>query len=204
MTACADELQAVSGTLFHWSVYDPACKCEVGSIAVKVASGLVVVDPVPLAEEAWAELTAGSPLRAVLLTSGNHVRDAEMLRKKHAVPIVTAIGAHKAVAPLVPDVTLLENELLYGVSAIPVPGAGPGETAFFFSEGVLALGDAVINLGGEKGLELLPDKYCEDPRENRRSLARLLGLKFHTLTFAHGLPVTQRAHEKLRALVQGA
>jgi glyoxylase-like metal-dependent hydrolase (beta-lactamase superfamily II) len=201
MTACADELQAVSDTLFHWSVFDPACKCEVGSIAVKVASGLVVVDPVPLADEAWAELTAGAPLRAILLTNGNHVRNAEALRKKCAVPIVTALHAHKAVAPLVPDVTLLDNELIYGASAIPIPGATPGETAFLFAGGVLALGDAVINLDSEKGLELLPDKYCEDPRENRRSLARLLDLEFHTLTFAHGLPVTQQAREKLRALL---
>jgi hypothetical protein len=201
MTARADELQAVSDTLFHWSVYDPACKCEVGSIAVKVASGLVVVDPVPLADEAWAELTAGSPLRALLLTNGNHARNAETLRQKFAVPIVTSIAAHKAVAPLVPDVTLLDNELLYGASAISIPGGAPGETAFLFAEGVLALGDAVINLDSEKGLELLPDKYCEDPRENRRSLAKLIDLQFHTLAFAHGLPVTQRAKEKLRALV---
>jgi glyoxylase-like metal-dependent hydrolase (beta-lactamase superfamily II) len=202
MTACADELQAVSDTLFHWSVYDPSCKCEVGSIAVKVASGLVIVDPVPLAEEAWTELTAAAPLRAVLLTNGNHVRNAEALRKKHQVPIVTGLTAHKAVAPLVPDVTLLENELIYGAAAIPIPGATAGETAFLFAEGVLALGDAVLNLDSEKGLELLPDKYCDDPDENRRSLEKLLALKFHTLTFAHGLPVTQQALNKLRALLQ--
>ncbi len=202
MTACADELHAVSDTLFHWSVYDPSCKCEVGSIAVKVASGLVVVDPVPLADEVWAELSARHPLRAILLTSGNHVRAAETLRRKCDVPVVTSVGAHKAVAPLVPDVTLLENELIYGASAIPIPGAALGETAFHFAEGILALGDAVLNLDGEKGLELLPDKYCEDARENRRSLAKLLELDFHTLTFAHGLPVTQHAREKLRALLQ--
>jgi glyoxylase-like metal-dependent hydrolase (beta-lactamase superfamily II) len=202
MSACAEELQAVSDTLFHWSVFDPSCKCEVGSIAVKVASGLVIVDPVPLADEAWAELTAAAPLRAVLLTNGNHVRNADALRKKHQVPIVTGFTAHKAVAPLVPDVTLLDNELIYGASAIAIPGASPGETAFLFAEGVLALGDAVINLDSEKGLELLPDKYCDDARENRRSLEKLLALEFHTLTFAHGLPVTHQAREKLRALLK--
>lgn len=201
MSARADDVQAVSDTLFHWSVYEPACKCEIGSIAVKVASGLVVVDPVPLAAEAWSELTAAAPLRAILLTSGNHARDAETLREKHSVPIVASIAAHKALAPLVPDVTLLDNELIYGASAIPVAGGGPGETAFLFAEGVLALGDAVINIDSEKGLELLPDKYCDDPRELRRSLAKLVDLQFHTLAFAHGLPVTQRAKEKLRALV---
>lgn len=202
MTACADELQAVSDSLFHWSVYDPAIKCELGSIAVKVASGLVVVDPIPLADDVWAELLAGSPLRAILLTNGNHVREAEALRKKYQVPIVTSVAAHKAVAPLVPDISLLENEFIYGATAIPIPGATAGETAFHFGNGVVALGDAVINLDSEKGLELLPDKYCDDPRENRRSLEKLLALDFHTLTFAHGLPVTQRAKEKLRALLQ--
>jgi glyoxylase-like metal-dependent hydrolase (beta-lactamase superfamily II) len=202
MTACADELQAVSDSLFWWSVYDPAIKCELGSIAVKVASGLIVVDPIPLADEAWAELLAVSPLRAILLTNGNHVRDAEALRARHQVPIVTAPATHKAVAPLVPDVTLLEKERVYGASAIPIPGATAGETAFHFESGVLALGDAVLNLDSEKGLELLPDKYCDDPRENRRSLEKLLALDFHTLTFAHGQPVTQRAKDKLRALLQ--
>lgn len=202
MTACADELQAVSDSLFHWSVYDPEVKCELGSIAVKVASGLVVVDPIPLALEAWTELLAGSPLRAIFLTNGNHVREAESLRKKHGVPIVTAPATYKEVAPLRPDVTLLENELVYGASAVPIPGATAGETAFHFDNGVLAIGDAVINLDSEKGLELLPDKYCVDARQNRRSLEKLLPLEFHTLTFAHGLPVTQRAKEKLRALLQ--
>jgi glyoxylase-like metal-dependent hydrolase (beta-lactamase superfamily II) len=202
MTACADELQAVSDTLFHWSVYDPSIKCELGSIAVKVASGLVVVDPIPLAPEAWAELLAGSPLRAIFITNGNHVREAAALRAQYQVPVVTAPATFREVAPLQPDVTLLENEHVYGASAIPIPGATPGETAFHFSNGVLALGDAVINLDSEKGLELLPDKYCDDARQNRRSLEKLLALEFHTLTFAHGLPVTQRAKEKLRALLQ--
>jgi hypothetical protein len=198
---CADEFQVVNDSLFYWSFYDPEIKCEMGSTAVKVANGLVVVDPVPLSDESWEELLAGSPLRAILLTSGNHVRDADALRRRHRVPIVTAPDTYRAVAPLKPDVLLLESELLYGASAIPIPGAAEGETAFFFQGGALVIGDAVINVHSEKGLELLPDKYCEDPRQNRRSLEKLLSLDFHTLTFAHGLPVTQKAKEKLRALL---
>ena len=199
--SCADEFQAVSDSLFCWSFYDPQIKTEMGSTAVKVASGLVVVDPAPLADAAWAELLALAPLRAILLTSANHPRDAEALRLKHQVPIVTALAAYKAVAPLRPDVVLLETELLYGASAHPVPGGAEGETAFLFESGVLVLGDAVLNLDSEKGLQLLPDKYCEDPRQLRQSLRKLLDLDFHTLTFAHGLPVTTKAREKLAALL---
>ena len=124
------------------------------------------------------------------------------LRAKHQVPIVTAVAAHKAIAPLVPDITLLENELIYGATAIAIPGATSGETAFHFGSGVLALGDAVINLDSRKGPRASARQILR--RRRARTGARcekLLALDFHTLTFAHGLPVTQRAKEKLRALL---
>ena len=59
----------------------------------------------------------------------------------------------------------------------------------------------MLNLDSEKGLELLPDKYCQDARQLRDSLRRLLDLDFHTLTVAHGLPVTQHARKKLSDLL---
>ncbi len=201
MTAHADEFQAISDTLYHWSVYEPSVKCEIGCVALKLPSGWVVVDPVPLADAAWAELLAQAPLRAILLTSGNHVRDAASLRAKHQVPIVTAPDTRRDIAELRPDVTLLPNELLYGITAIPIPGATAGETAFFSKTGVMILGDAVINTNPERGLELLPDKYCADAALSRASLRKLLEYDFHTLILAHGAPVTTGAKEKLVALL---
>ena len=71
----------------------------------------------------------------------------------------------------------------------------------------MVLGDAVINTSAESGagpaagLEFLPDKYCADAEQNRASLRKLLDFDFHTLTFAHGAPVTARAKEKLSALL---
>ena len=197
----ADEFHALSETLYHWSVYEPACKCEIGCAALKLPSGWVVVDPVPLAETAWKELLALAPLRAILLTNGNHVRDTAALRAKHQVPVVTAAETRRDIAELRPDVTLLPNEVLYGIAAIAIPGATPGETAFHSKTGVMMLGDAIINLDPEQGLELLPDKYCADAEQNRASLRNLLTFDFHTLTFAHGAPVTTHAKEKLSALL---
>jgi len=203
MTKHADEFQVLSDTLYHWSFYDPSVKCDLSCTALKLGSGLVVIDPVPLAEAAWNDLLAKAPLRAILLTNGNHIRDCEALRKKHKVPLVTAPATRRDITDLKSDVILLENELLYGLAAIPIPGATIGETAFHSNTGVMIIGDAVINTSTEKGLELLPDKYCTDAKQNRESLRKLLNFDFHTLTFAHGAPVTTHAKEKLSALLNG-
>jgi glyoxylase-like metal-dependent hydrolase (beta-lactamase superfamily II) len=202
MSAHADEYQALSDALYHWSVYEPAVKCEIGCSALKLASGWVIVDPVPLATEAWNELLALAPLRAILITNGNHVRDAIALKTLHKVPVVTAADTRRDIVELRPDITLLPNELLYGIIAIAIPGASPGETAFYSETGVMLLGDAVINLSTESGLELLPDKYCADAKQNRTSLRKLLSFDFHTLTFAHGAPLTTHAKQKLSALLE--
>jgi glyoxylase-like metal-dependent hydrolase (beta-lactamase superfamily II) len=201
MPAHADEFQVLSDTLYYWSVYEPSVKCEIGCAALKLPSGWAIVDPVPLAEPAWKELLALAPLRAILLTNGNHVRDALALKKLYQVPVVTAPDTRRDITELRPDITLLPNELLYGITAIAIPGATPGETAFYSKTGVMILGDAVINTSTEAGLEFLPDKYCTDAAQNRASLRQLLSYDFHTLILAHGAPVTTRAKEKLTALL---
>ena len=199
--AHADEFQALSDSLYHWSVYEPSVKCEIDCAALRLGSGWVIIDPVPLAAPALKELLALAPLRAILLTNGNHVRDAVALRDQHHVPVVTAAETRRDITELRPDVTLLPGELLYGITAIAIPGATPGETAFYSNTGVMILGDAIINTSLEAGLEFLPDKYCADAKQNRASLRKLLNFDFHTLTFAHGAPLTTRAKEKLSALL---
>jgi len=197
----ADEFQILGEGIYYWSVYEPSVKCEIGCAAFKLNGGLVVIDPVPLAESAWKELTADAPLRAILLTNGNHVRAAVELRKQYPVPVVTAPDTRRDIAELKPDAYLFPNELLYGIAAIPIPGATPGETAFFVPPGVMVLGDAIINTNLEVGLEFLPDKYCADSDQSRASLRKLLDYDFHTLIFAHGAPITTHAKEKLSALL---
>jgi glyoxylase-like metal-dependent hydrolase (beta-lactamase superfamily II) len=199
----ADEFLAISDVLYYWSAYDPEVKCDLSCTALRMTSGFVLIDPIPLHDSAWLELLNIAPLRAVLLTNGNHIRNAPALRQKYQVPIVTGLPTRKDLGELKADVLLLENELIYGIAAIPIPGATPGETAFHARHaGIVTLGDAIINVSPEKGLELLPDKYCSDPEQNRASLAKLLDIDFHTLTFAHGAPVTDRAREKWAALLR--
>jgi glyoxylase-like metal-dependent hydrolase (beta-lactamase superfamily II) len=201
MSATADQFQTLSDTTYHWSVYEPAVKCEIGCTALRINGGLVVFDPVPLADAAWKQLLALAPLRAILLTNGNHVRNTLALKTLHHIPVATAAETRRDITELRPEVVLLPNEVLYGIVPIAIPGATKGETAFCSSTGVMVLGDAVINTDPAAGLQLLPDKYCDDPKLNRASLRKLLDFDFHTLTFAHGTPVTTGAKEKLAALL---
>jgi glyoxylase-like metal-dependent hydrolase (beta-lactamase superfamily II) len=204
MTSQAAEFQMLNDAVCVWSVYEPTVKCEIGCTALKVGSGWVVIDPVPLSQASWEELLADAPLRAILLTNGNHVRDAANLRKRHKVPVVTAPDTRRDIDELRPEVTLLPGELLYGIQALPIPGATPGETAFLSNTGVLVLGDAVINLNTDRDLELLPEKYCTDAKQNRESLRTLLAYDFNILTLAHGIPITQHAKIKLAALLDSS
>jgi glyoxylase-like metal-dependent hydrolase (beta-lactamase superfamily II) len=204
MTSQAAEFQKLSDAVCVWSVYEPTVKCEIGCTALKVSGGWVVIDPVPLSQASWEELLAEAPLRAILITNGNHVRDAANLRKRYKVPVVTAPDTRRDIDELRPEVTLLPGELLYGIQAIAIPGATPGETAFVSNTGVLVLGDAVINVNTGRDLEFLPDKYCADAKQNRESLRKLLAFDFNILTMAHGMPVTQHAKIKLAGLLDSS
>ena len=82
---------------------------------------------------------------------------------------------------------------------IPLPGFGPGETAFLY-EGILIFGDALINLEPE-GLRLLPEKYREDKKKSLRSLEELKSLKPEILLFAHGNPILQHATHHLAGIL---
>jgi len=66
MTTHAEEFQALSDTLYHWSVYAPDVKCEIGCTALKAGSGWVVIDPVPLSLRG-ALLEAGAVTGGVFL-----------------------------------------------------------------------------------------------------------------------------------------
>jgi len=58
------------------------------------------------------------------------------------------------------------------------------------------LGDAVVNLKG-RGLELLPDKYCTDPKRLRESLRVVVAGGWERMLMAHGEPLGSEAARRL-------
>lgn len=196
----AGEIQRVVDGLWFWQAYQPAVKVDCSSCALRVGERLVLVDPIPLAAGALAELRAQGGPAAIIATNGNHDRAIADLRQELGVPVF----AHAQAAPALglPVDRFLEDdeEVFPGLRALTLPGAGPGEVALSDARGWLILGDALIHLE-PTGLDLLPDKYCEDPRQLRRSAQKLLRFPTEVLTFAHGLPLVSRARARLEALL---
>lgn len=189
------ELDWIAPDLVIWHGFNPEVRCECGSTAVLTAEGWIVFDPIPLAESAWTELLSRANVKAIALTSGNHQRESLALQQKLQAPVIAPEPARGEIEA---DRWLKDGDSAAGFSLIELPGAAPGEAAWCDGRH-LVLGDALIHFDN---LSLLPDKYCTDPAELRRSAQKLLKQEFETLLFAHGLPVVAHAREKIAALLR--
>lgn len=194
----ATDFQTATPSLFAWQAFEPAVKCELSSCALDTADGLIFIDPIGLSEAALGRLLHGRKPRAIILTNGNHTRAAALLRERLGVKVLASADASGL--EIVPDETLAEGQIAPGeMEVITLPGAGPGEIALV-GRGVACVGDALIHLPPE-GLRLLPDKYCADAGEMRRSLKKLLSCEFQVVTFAHGAPLVGTACRQLEKLL---
>lgn len=194
----ATELTEVLPGIYRWAAYSPHHKVELTSHAVVAEDWLLIFDPIPLAADQRDRLAKVSSRLALVLTNGNHERDAVRWHRELGAAVWSspaafsyplAIGHRSLVIPLP----------FPGWTSLPLPGGAPGETAFLHAGLSLAVfGDAVVNLPGRQ-LELLPDKYCADPAGLRLSLQALP--HFERALFAHGQPLLSAASERIAALL---
>ncbi len=197
--AAASSVERVAPNILFWSAYEPAVKCDLSSTAYRSADGWVLVDPIPIEPALSEELFSADPPIAVFLTSEHHERASLAYRSQWKLPIYASEQAEGGLDIRI-DRAFHPREPVHGLLPVPIPGATQGETAFLSRDGLLVLGDAVINLESE-GLALLPGKYCRDEAGNRASLKKLLDYEFSIVTFAHGTPLRTQARERLRALL---
>ena len=194
---CAPEYDEVRPGLYYWQVYEPAVKTDLSCCAVETREGLVFCDPAPLGPQPLAELTAGRKPRGIVLTNGNHERNAAVLARQYEIEIWAATRARGEVAA---TRWFEPGERLFGeMDAVSLAGFAPGETALWIGE-TLILGDAIINIA-PYGFAVLPEKYCADAKAGRESLKQLLLRRVSVLCFAHGLPIVSGAQPKLDRLL---
>ena len=204
MAARADEIQRLGGGAAIWFAYEPEVKVELFASALTLDDGsLALIDPIPLADPAWDELTAGRGPARILLTNSNHARAADALRVAHGLPVFShplATGRLETAT----DGTIASDSPPPGLEVVEIPGAPEGEVALWQeSTGTLVLGDALIHIEGY-GFTFLPDKYARNPQLMRRSLRALCEFEPRRILFAHGFPIVERADARLRALCAAA
>ncbi len=189
------ETQEVLPSFYTWQAFCSPAKVELTSHAIELAGKIYLIDPIRLGKSALTQFEG--KVAAILLTNGNHERDAAFYQKYFHAPVFASQEARAELSITTED---FPNDL-GGLKIIPLPGAGPGEVAVYDPERlILCVGDIIINLDS---LEFapLPNKYATDRKRMRESLRSLTTLEVSVIGFAHGTPVTNRAKEKLVSLI---
>ena len=188
------EYHQITNDLFIWHGYNPECKTDCSSTAIRTPDGFVLIDPVRLEEQAIERMVGDDRVGAVLLTSGNHLRSSLYEKERLDIPIYSPEDAHQDVPA---DYLVKDGELLFRtLKTIGLPGGGSG-TAYLAPD-VLVIGDALTNLDG---IQILPARYCQNVTLLVESLRVLRSLNFDIMCFAHGLPIVGKAREKVAEIV---
>ncbi len=193
--AKADRIQLLTPWLYHWTVSDDRIdNFRSDAYAVLTDEGKVLIDPLPLADKALAEI---GKVAAICLTGGQHQRSAWRYRKALGAPVYTPEGA--AELDEESDQCYRDGDSLPGgLIAIRTPGLTNHYALLMDTEGgsgALFCGDLLIREGegpalshAEGPFQLLPDEYLDDPTLARESASRLAQLQVEILCPAHGAP----------------
>jgi glyoxylase-like metal-dependent hydrolase (beta-lactamase superfamily II) len=198
----ADDLQQLTSSIWIWQAFDPTVKADLFSTALLSRGQLFLVDPIDLASPAREALERFRPLAGILLTNVNHLRDMQAWARREQAPVWASGSAGSKLDGLI-SILPAGKKITSQLTAITIDGAAPGETAFYFADdgGTVVIGDALINVE-PYGFVLLPEKYCSDQKEMRRSLRQLLDYSFKRLLFAHGYPLVSSARERLEDILR--
>ena len=185
--------------VFRWEQYSPEHKVDLTSHAVVREGRIFVFDPIPLAAESVAHLAKTGSMTAIVLTNENHERDAIAWRDRFHIPIWAAT---EAFLPS-PDVKRFQriDKDWEGWKLEWLDGGAGGELALRWEQQSLVIcGDAIVNLPG-RGLELLPEKYCQNQTQLKQSLRALVANPFERLLMAHGRPILEAASQRVGQLL---
>ncbi len=198
--AVARSLEEVVPGVRRWFVSDDRIGGnEADAHAVAADGGVVLLDPLPLADEALAEL---GRVEAIFLSAQCHQRSAWRYRDRFGAPVHAPAGVRPMEGE--PDAHYREGDRLAGdLRAIRTPG--PEEIHFGFlrerEPRVFVCADLLTNYAG-RGLEFVPLKYHDDPPATRWSVERLLDLDFDVLCLNHGAPIMDDPHAEIRRLLE--
>jgi glyoxylase-like metal-dependent hydrolase (beta-lactamase superfamily II) len=197
-TVAASVEEVVPGVR-RWSIHDERINFVGAAYAVTTGDRVVMIDPLPLEDEALAELT---PVEAIVLTCGSHQRCAWRYRRAFGAPVHAPALAREIEEE--PDVRYGEGDALPAdLRPVFTPGAGTTQHTFLLDDPKVAFVPDMLVETSDGRVAMLASRWMYDPEEARRSVEKLLDLDFDVLCLAHGGAVTEGAKDAVRGALEG-
>ena len=188
--------------VYRFTIHDDRIDFESDSYVVIEDGKAILIDPLPMADKDLKKL---GPVEAICLTASCHERSAWRYRCELKVWVYAPQGGVDFEET--PDRWYKAGDRLPGdLLAVHSPGPTEAHYSFYLERegGVVFCADLLTNAGVE-GLAFVAGEYQDEPARTRKSVRRLLDLKFETLCTNHGDPVTVGAKEAIvRALANDA
>jgi glyoxylase-like metal-dependent hydrolase (beta-lactamase superfamily II) len=188
--------------VYRFTLHDNRIDFESDCYVVVANDRAILIDPLPMDKDALKKL---GTVEAICLTASCHERAASRYRRSFKVPIYApkrAVDFERA-----PDRRYHPGTRLPGgLKAVHSPGPTDAHYSFYLGRngGVVFCADLLTNAKG-RGLAFVPGEYQDDPNGTRKSVRRLLDLKFKVLCPNHGAPVKPGAKKAIhQALAKDA
>ena len=200
-------MREILSGIFTWGSTYADRPWDLNGYAIRLDGCTVLVDPPVPGEDNWPSFDALKPIAIIVLTNRDHVRDAELFRKRCGARLVAGANEVTQLAPVAIDEAVREGDLIAGaLRVIHLPGKSAGEIGLYLDPahhavsrelgGILLLGDAII--GNPPGaLSLIPEPKLDDPPKLKRSLRKLLDYDFKVLLLCDGQSVLRGGKSKV-------
>jgi glyoxylase-like metal-dependent hydrolase (beta-lactamase superfamily II) len=195
----AASIEEVVPGVRRWSIHDERIDFIGAAYAVSTDNGVVMIDPLPLEDEALAEI---GRVDAIVLTCGSHQRCAWRYRRDYGVKVYAPVQVKEIDEE--PDVRYGDGDTLPGrLRAVFTPGAGTTQHTLLLADPKVAFVPDMLVETPDGRVAMLASRWMYDPDEARRSVEKLLDLDFDVLCLAHGGAVTEGAKDAVRGALEG-
>ena len=187
--------------VYRFTMHDNRIDSQSDCYVVVANERAILIDPLPMAGQSLRKL---GKVEAICLTASCHERAASRYRRSFKVPIYAPKGAVDF--ERLPDHRYISgNRLPGGLQAVHSPGPTNAHYSFYLRRdgGVVFCADLLTNANGP-GLAFVADEYQDDPKGTRRSVRRLLDLRFKVLCPNHGKPIKTGAKKAMRQVLANA
>jgi hypothetical protein len=184
--------------LFGWSAFDEQRNLDFHSVLWVRKQGNIMIDPLPLSAHDQTHLKNLGGVAIIIITNGDHTRDAEAIGKIYHADIYGPAGECDNFPIKCSHWLTNKDEVVPGLTVFEMQGSKTvGELALLLEQTTLITGDLVrSHIGGE--LCLLPAVKLTDVDKATDSVKQLSSISsIETVLVGDGWPIFNHGHAAL-------